>query len=118
MPQDYRIYVEKLNSSPIFTRIAKDLDYQKIGLQIMDEEEIVKEYTSHSKNGKIVKLEEGINDPELTIKIDEETIKKITSSKEQAWIQKHPVEAAIKYAWKIDMPLIVKLRLLKLLSNI
>lgn len=116
--EDYIDYVEKLNASPTFTSIAKNLDYNRICLQITNDEEVIKEYTSHNKNGKITRVEEGINDPELTIRIEEKTIKQLTSSKEQAWIQKHPVEAAMKYAWKIDMPLIVKLRLLKLLSNI
>ena len=115
---NYQEYVEKMNTSPIFTSLAKHFDYKRVGLQILNEEEVVQEFTSHNKDGKITKVEAGLKDPELTIKVEEKTIKQLTSKKEQTWIGKHPIEAAMKYAGKVDMPFIVKLKLLKLLSEL
>lgn len=115
---NYIAYVEKLNSSPIFISIAKNFDYRRIGLQILNNKEVVKEFTSHNKDGKITKVEEGLKDPGFTVKIEEKTIKHMSSQKEQAWIEKHPIEAVIKYAGKVKMPFVVKLKLLKMLSKI
>ena len=114
---NYKDYVEQLNASPIFTSLAKNFGYEKIGLQILDEEDIIKEFTSYNRNGKIAKVEEGLNDPDFTAKIQEETVKQILSPKEQAWIEKHPIEAAIKYSRKVELPFLVKLKLLKLLTQ-
>lgn len=111
-------YVEKLNSSPIFTSIVKNLDYETVGLQIVNNEDVVEEFTSRNKNGRIVKVEEGLKDPELVVRIGEDTVKSLFSKKEQAWIEKHPIEATVKYAFKIDMPFLVKLRLLKVLKDL
>jgi len=115
--KDYKMYIEKMNALPIFANMAKHLDYKRIGLQILNNEEVVKEFTSHNKNGKIIKVEDGLKNPELTIKIEEKTVKQMTSQKEQAWIEKHPLEAAMKYSGKVEMPFLVKLKLLKLLSK-
>lgn len=114
----YKKYTERMNASPIFTTIAKHLDYNKVGLQILNKEEVTKEFTSHNKNGKIIKIEEGLKDPEITIKMEEKTVKQLASKKEQAWIEKHPTEAMIKYAEKVKLPFVVKLKLLKLLKNV
>lgn len=114
---DYKEHIEKMNASPIFTTIAKHLDYNKVGLQILNNEEVTKEFTSHNKNGKIIKIEEGLKDPEIKIKMEEKTAKQLASKKEQAWIEKHPAEAMLKYSDKIKMPFVVKLKLLKLLKN-
>lgn len=114
---DYLDYVEKMNSSPVFMNIAKGLDYEKIGLQILNDEEVVKEFTSYHKNGKISKVKEGLESPEFTVRVSEDVIKQLVSEKEQTWIQKHPIEAALKYVWKVEMPLLVKLKLLKLLTK-
>ena len=115
---NYEEYVETLNESPIFVSIVKNFDYERIGLQILNNEEVVKEFTSYNQDGKIMKFEEGLNDPDFTARVEEETIKQLTSPKEQAWIEKHPMEAAIKYAGKIKLPFMVKLKLLKLLNKI
>lgn len=115
---EYKGYVEKMNASPIFTTIAKHFDYERVGLQILNKEEVTKEFTSHNKNGKIIKVEKGLKDPEITIKTEEKTVKQLASKKEQAWIENHPAEAMLKYAGKIKLPLIVKLKLLKLLKNV
>ena len=109
-------YVEKLNSSPIFETIVKNFDYEKIGLQILNNKKIIKEFTSHNQNGKITKVEEKLNDPDFTAKIEEKVIQKMI--KEQTWIEQNPIEAAIKYARKVEIPFIVKLKLLKLLTKI
>lgn len=107
-----------MNRSPVFMNIAKILGYEKIGLQILNgEETVVKEFTSHNKDGKILRVEEGLDSPELTVRIGKDVMKQLASEKEQAWIEKHPIEAAIKYANKVEMPLLVKLKLLKMLSG-
>lgn len=111
-------YVEKLNSSHVFTTIVKNLDYETVGLQIVNNEDVIGEFTSCNKDGKIIKVEEGLKDPELVVKIDEDTVKDLLSKKEQAWIEKHPIEATMKYAFKIDMPLLAKLKLLKVLKEL
>lgn len=113
---DYTDYVGKLNSSPIFISIAKNFDYERIGLQILDKEKVIQEFTSYNNNGKITKIEEGLNQPDLTAKIEKKTIEEMISN--QTWIQKHPLQAAIKYAGKVKLPFVVKLKLLKLLKNI
>jgi hypothetical protein len=115
---NYLNYVEKMNSSPVFMNIAKSLGYDKIGLQILNSEEtVIREFTSHHKDGKILKVEEGLKNPELTVRIGEDVMKDLVSEEEQAWIEKHPIEAAIKYASKVEMPLLIKLKLLKILSG-
>jgi len=114
---DYLGYVKMLNISPIFTNIIKNLDYEKIGLQILKDQKVLEEFTSHNQKGKIIKVEKGLKDPEFTIKIEEKTIKQMTSPKEQAWIEKHPIEAAIKYSKKVEMPLLIKLKLLKIFTQ-
>ena len=115
---DYSIYVEKMNNSQIFINMAKSLGYEKVGLQILnDSEEVVKEFTSHQKDGKI-SVKEGLENPEFTIRVNEDVIKQMSSKKEQAWMQKNPIEAAIKYSNKVDMPFLVKLKLLRILSGL
>jgi len=115
---DYLSYVEKMNNSPLFTSMAKSLDYKKIGLQILNNEEsIVKEFTSNHKDGKIT-VKEGLENPEFVIRVGEDIMKQLVSEKEQAWIQKHPIEAAIKYSNKVEMPFLVKLKLLRILSGL
>lgn len=115
---DYLDYMEKMNSSPVFMNIAKSLGYNRIGLQILSSEEsVVKEFTSYHKDGKVLKIEEGLENPEVVVRVGREVIKQLVSEKEQAWIQKHPIEAALKYANKVEMPFIIKLRLLRILSG-
>jgi len=115
---NYVGYVEKVNSSLIFANIAKSLGYDKIGLQILNDEGVVKEFTTYHKDGKILKVEEGLENPELTIKVKEEIMKQLASQKEQEWVEKHPIEAAIKYSNKVEMPLMVKLKLLRILTGL
>ncbi len=116
---DYLAYVEKMNSSPVFMNLAKSLNYEKVGLQILNSEEaVIKEFTSYHKNGEISKVKEGLESPEFTVRVSEDVIKQLVSEKEQAWIEKHPIEAAIKYANKVEMPFIVKLKLLRILSGL
>ncbi|MCG2718675.1 MAG: hypothetical protein L6408_07575 [Nanoarchaeota archaeon] len=115
---DYMQYVEKLNSSPIFTNIAKHFDYERIGLQILRDEEVIKEFTSYNQNGKMGKVEEKLDNPELTLKIQEKTLQKMTTPQEQAWIEKNPIDAALKYKDEIEgIPFTVKLKLAKLLMG-
>lgn len=106
-----------MNASPIFASMAKHFDYERVGLQVLNNEKVVQEFTSHHKAGKITKVENGLNEPEVMIKIEEKTVKQLESPKEQAWMEKHPVEAMIKYAGKVQMPFTVKLKLLSLLGK-
>lgn len=116
--EDHAKYVKMLNSSPIFTSIAKNLEYEKVGLQILRNQEVVEEFTSHNKNGKIAKVEKGLKDPEFTIKIEEDVIEQLMSQEEQDWIKKHPIEAMMKYSKKIKLPFAVKLKLLSLFGEV
>ena len=115
---DHKILVEKLNSSLIFTSIAKSLEYKRIGLQILKDGKVIKEFTSYNRNGKIVKLEEGLNDPDLQASMEEEVIVDII--KKQEWIQKNPEKAMIEYKDKIElnMGLFEKLKLFRMLSEL
>lgn len=115
---DYARYVKMLNSSPIFTSMAKSLEYEKIGLQILRNQEVIEEFTSHNKNGNIAKVEKGLKDPEFTIKIEEDVIEELMSEEEQDWIKEHPIEAMMKYSNKIKLPFTVKLKLLSLLGEV
>ncbi len=112
---NYKEYVEKLNSSPIFTTIAKNFNYKRIGLQITKNEEVLKEFTSYNKNGKIYEVKEGLFDPDFTAKVEEKVLKEIISK--EKWISENPIEAAIKYANKVEIPFMVKLKLLRILSG-
>ena len=114
---NYEEYVEKLNRSPLFESIAKNFDCKRIGLQILRDEEIVKEITSHNEKGQITRIEEGLNEPEFTARIDEKTLLEMISPKEQSWIEKNPLQAALKYSGKVELPFIVKLKLLKALKG-
>lgn len=114
--ETYLDYIKQLNELPMFTDIAKKLDYKRVGIQILKEEEVLREFTSHNKNGKITKIEEGLNNPDFVVGIEENTIKEITSKKEVEWIKKKPTEAMLKYLGKIKIPFAVKLRLLSLLK--
>ena len=112
---NYFEYIEKLNSLPIFTKIAKEFNYQRIGLQILKNNSVIREFTSYNKNGRIIKLEEGLKNVDMTAKIEEKTLKQMISN--QAWIEENPLEAAIKYSSKIKVPFVVKLKFLKLLTK-
>jgi len=109
-------YVEDLNSSPIFKSIAENLDYERIGLQVLDKETLLQEFTSYNKNGKIVKVEEGLNEPDFTAKIDKRTLKEMVSN--QKWIEENPLDAAMKYMGEIKVPFTIKIKLMKLISKI
>lgn len=104
-------YLEDINKEPLFTNLAKVLNYERVGLQILDGDYIVLEQTWYSKDGKIIKVEQGLNSPEFVTKVQESTLK--TMIEESEWIKSNPIEAAMKYANKVDMPFMVRLKLLK-----
>lgn len=115
---DYKEIMEKLNSSPIFTSIAKNLEYKRIGLQILKDGKVIKEFTSYNKNGKLVKLQEGLNDPDLKASMEEDIMLDLV--RKQKWIEDNPEKAMIEYKDKIklNLSLFEKLKLFRVLSKL
>ena len=111
-PDKYIKYAEELNNTPLFTTIAQSLGYERLGLQVLDGEEVFREYTSYATNGKIIRIEYGLKSPEVVAKVQREFLEKVTKKKEMEWIKKHPAQAAIKYQNEVDLPFFVKLRIM------
>jgi len=84
-------------------------------LQILKDEEVIKEFTSHNQNGKITKVEEKLNDPDFVVKIQEKTLRELISPQVQELMKKDPIKTVLKYKDEIELPFIVKLKLAKLL---
>lgn len=103
--------IEAINDSPIFKRIAATADYEKVGLHLHRKGKVEGEYTHHIKDGRLVSVNEGIDDVEFTIRIDLDIWDEISTHEESTWIKENPLEAVRKYWKHIEMPFRVKLKL-------
>lgn len=106
--------VKALNNSTIFSTIAAGLGYERVALNIVDKGKIIASFTSYNKEGKIVQVKEGLDDPAFITTIEKDIFEQFTSTKELAWMDKHPVLAVKKYLAKVQIPFTIKLRIGKL----
>jgi hypothetical protein len=102
---------EMLNTIPIFKKIAKALGYERVGLQILRNSKPIAQYTSFNENGRIIKIEKDLINPTFVTKIEESILEKMMQKEELKWMQKHPLGAAIKYKNEIEIPFVIKLKI-------
>ncbi len=103
--------VKALNRSAIFSTIATGLGYERVALNIVKEGKVIASFTSYNKDGKIVDVKEGLDDPAFITTIEQKVFEEFTSASELEWIDKHPVLAVKKYLSKLHMPFTIKLKI-------
>lgn len=58
--EEIKGYIKKINENSFFTSIAEKLDYERIGLQITKDKEVILELTSFHKEEKLLGWKRGL----------------------------------------------------------
>ena len=102
-------------SIPVFSRLVTGSGYKSVGIRIVDNDKVVQELTS-SYVEKRIKLKHGISNPDFVVSIDYNFLKTL-DKKRLDWIKANPFDAYLKYHDKVDVPLLVKLKILRMLQG-
>lgn len=91
-----------LNGIELYSRIVRRCHYQRIGIQVQNGGENTFAYTSfNDSSGKIMKVENGLQQPQIIGSVEENVLTEILDKGEE--IRNHPLNAAIHYAGKFTI---------------
>ncbi len=95
--------IKILNEIEYYLRIVQRCGYQRVGIQVLVEGVETFAYTSfNAPDGKIIKVEKGLHEPDLTARVEEAVLYEILENSEK--ILENPIRAAFQYGLKFKLP--------------
>ncbi len=112
---NYSKIVNEFLRIPVFSRIVANSGYKSVGIKILDGGKLIQETTSFYDKKKI-NMKVGIQNPDFIVTVDNKFLKSLNKTK-IGWIKRNPVKAYLRYYKNIEVPLLVKLKILNVLVN-
>jgi hypothetical protein len=102
-------------NTPFFSRVISSSGYKSVGIRIVGRDKVVNELTSSYVNKKL-SIKDGIRNPDFIVTVDHKFLKSL-DKKKLGWIRENPVKAYFRYHDKVDVPFMVKLKIMSMLKD-
>ncbi len=112
---NYSRIVNEFLKVQAFCSVIANSDYKSVGIKILDGKKVVEEVTS-CYDKKRISIKKGIINPDFIVTVDNKFLKSLNKNKIER-IKANPIKAYLRYHKKIEVPLLVRLKILNILAN-